>query len=148
MKRLRLLIVASIVLLLLGSVFPVAAKKKPSFVGEWYGTDPFDGSYITLTIKEESRSAGKVFSISSTDDATGPWCTSRGAAELKAVGLRTEENVITSWAIWWCLPPGTGTIPSVSSPTPLELTFSYDPSTDTIVDNSSFPVTYYRLHDE
>jgi len=145
MKRLTVVIVALTFMLLLGAVFPAAAGNKSPFIGDWYATD-VDGSTVTLAIKGEIGSGGKIFNISGSDNFTGPWCSSRGAGKMKAIGLLTAENSITAPGIWWCLPPGTGTWPADLTLYPFILV--YNPSTDTITDNTFSPVTYYRSEDE
>jgi hypothetical protein len=151
MKRSVVITTTIVILFLLGIALPAAAGDKSPLVGKWQAVDG-DGSNITLTITQDKGSAGRVFNISGTDDATGIWCSTRGAAEMKGIGLLNEENILTTQLIWWCLPPGNGYWPWPDANDNLSLytcIFEYRPASDTIRDtNCSIDSIYSRAEDE
>jgi len=124
MKRSTLIILALCAMLLVAAVVPAAASTRHPFRGVWRGVDVWDESNITLRFVEESRSGGQVFDIRGHDDRTGDWC--GGAAEVRAVGVLEDENVLAASIVWWCLPDGSNVVYFLPDH------FSYDPSTDTL----------------
>lgn len=147
MKRFGILIITLSLVFLLTTALPVAAKIKSPFQGKWQGID-VDGSTITMTIREENSSVGKVFAINAHDTYTGVWCTSRGAADLQAIGVSSGENSLAVSLVWWCLPPGSGLFPYNSADPNFagkyfaETTFTYYPLTDSFIDG--FGAVFYR----
>jgi hypothetical protein len=134
MKRRNLIVLTIVLALALVASLPASASSRHPFRGSWQGLDS-DFSTISLKIVEEARSQGIVFEIRARDDRTGGWCSTNGPAEMKGVGVLTEENTIAASLIWWCLPPGEGTYPFPGSNPPLDPDkFVYDPSTDTVTD--------------
>ena len=128
--------------ILLLAVLGAAASPPHPFRGSWKGTDS-DGSTIILKFVEESRTYGQVFEIRARDNHTGDWCSTNGPAEMKGVGLLTEENRLWASLVWWCLPPGEGIYPFPGTNPPLDQDeFVYDPGTESITDK--WGTVYYR----
>jgi len=134
MKHFRLFAVALSIALLLAAAIPATASSRHPFRGNWKGTDTFDQSNMTLSIVEESRSGGQVFTIRGTDDRTGQWC--GGPAKMQGLGVLDGDNSVALSLVWWCLPAGSTILYF------LDDTLTYDPSTDTISDNSL--TTFHR----
>ena len=133
MKRRNLIVLTIVLALALVASLPAYASSRHPFRGSWQGADS-DLSTISLKIVEEARSQGLIFELRARDDRTG-FCSTDGPAEMKGVGVLTEENTIIASLIWWCLPPGEGIYPFPGSDPALDPDkFVYDPSTDTISD--------------
>ena len=125
MKRFIVVAVAIAMVLVLTAATNLAPQNP--FHGHWTGTDG-DGSKLTFTFDEQSRSGGRVYELKGTDDVCG--ACGGAPALMIGIGVLESENVIHSTEIWWGVPSGDPLFYF------LEGNYTYDPGTDTITDGN------------
>lgn len=133
MKRLALFAFVVCAALLLSAAVSATDSHAP-YVGAWEGID-VDGSHVRLWISHDGWSAGRLFRVRVSDDATGAWWCG-GAARGESIGVVEDDGTLSTSGAVWCLEPVENVLYF------LEGGLTYDAGTDTLIDDSG--VIYHR----
>ncbi len=121
-----------------GQIAKLASTPTPAgwdpFVGDWYAKDPVDGSEETLVITQDDD----WYCIVIRDDRARLCGVDKGGnpefgLEIKSAGLARGKMLVTASTSVTCLSTPQETLPDVFT-----MSFTYQPSTDTLVDNVDF----------